>query len=324
MKYKKTSYLFMVIILSVSMTLVNCSEIPDGYIPDQVIYVQNPFVVQQGIAITTAPPNVNGASYPLKFRLVSAENEEGEITTVLTDPRPTRMWTAPYDYTVDKTIEAVNAKTTVENLPVMRISESGGQISFTSASTEIPVGKYKISVEMSNSAGAKIYKDIFVTSIQESNSYWTLDGGEGGYSWNSEVGSWGPAEAAGIYELQREPDGENEIEFIVCDKNDNPFSWKDREIIDRGDRAKLEDVCFEAPVYTEHSAIFRYPFAPFPFEPGGKEAYQYSYRILGNYVKYDDESRSGYMNLVVNFRVLLNGKWTIKVKFPAITRVPKK
>lgn len=41
------------------------------------------------------------------------------------------------------------------------------------------------------------------------------------------MGSWGPIEAAGIYDFKHDPDGENEIEFIVCDKNDNPFSWKD-------------------------------------------------------------------------------------------------
>ncbi len=177
---------------------------------------------------------------------------------------------------------------------------------------------------MSNSAGTRVYKDIFVAAIQESDPYWMLDGGEGAYSWNSQVGSWGPIEAAGIYDFKHDPDGENEIEFIVCDKNDNPFSWKDGEIVNRGtERSKLEDVCFETPNYTERSAIFKYPFAPFPFAPGGGEQYQYCYRILGNYLKYDDETRSGYMNLVVNFRVLLDGKWTIKVKFPAITRMPK-
>ena len=85
-----------------------------------------------------------------------------------------------------------------------------------------------------------------------------LDGGEGAYSWNSQVGSWGPIEAAGIYDFKHDPDGENEIEFIVCDKNDNPFFWKDGEIVNRGtERSKLEDVCFETPNYTELSLNIR-------------------------------------------------------------------
>ena len=324
MKSKYVSCLYIAAMLSSMTTFIGCEEIPDGYISDKIIYVQNPFVVQKGIEITTAPPNINGTSYPLKFRLLEAEGPDGQMTTILTDPIATRVWEKPYDFKTDKTIDAINKKITVINAPVMRISESGGQISFSSASTAVPSGEYKISVEMSNSAGTRVYKDIFVAAIQESDPYWMLDGGEGAYSWNSQVGSWGPIEAAGIYDFKHDPDGENEIEFIVCDKNDNPFSWKDGEIVNRGaDRRKLEDVCFETPNYTERSAIFKYPFAPFPFAPGGGEQYQYCYRILGNYLKYDDETRSGYMNLVVNFRVLLDGKWTIKVKFPAITRMPK-
>ena len=324
MKDRYISCLYVAAMFSFMATFSGCSEIPDGYISDKVIYVQNPFVVQKGIEITTAPPNINGTSYPLSFKLLATEGPDGNMTTILTDPVPTRVWTKPFDYKTDKTIEAINEKMTVVDAPVMRISESGGQISFSSASTEIPTGEYKVSVEMTNSAGTRIYKDVFVADIQESASYWALDGGEGAYSWNSQVGSWGPIEAAGVYDFKRDPAGPNEIEFIVCDKNGNPFSWKDSEIVNRGtDRSKLEDVCFETPNYGETSAIFKYPFAPFPFAPGGSEQYQYCYRILGNYVKYDDSARSGYMNLVVNFRVLLEGKWTIKVKFPAITRIPK-
>lgn len=324
MKRKYVNCLYIAAMVSSMATFTSCEEIPDGYISDKIIYVQNPFVVQKGIEITTAPPNINGTSYPLKFRLLEAEGPDGQMTTILTDPIPTKVWEKPYDFKTDKTMEAINEKITVINAPVMRISESGGQISFSAASTAVPSGEYKISVEMSNSAGTRVYKDVFVAAIQESDPYWMLDGGEGGYSWNSQVGSWGPVEAAGIYDFKHDPSGENEIEFIVCDKNDNPFSWKDSEIVNRGtERSKLEDVCFETPNYTERSAIFKYPFAPFPFAPGGGEQYQYCYRILGNYLKYDDEARSGYMNLVVNFRVLLDGKWTIKVKFPAITRVPK-
>lgn len=324
MKAKYICGLAIGMVSSVIAVLSGCEEIPDGYIPDKVLYVQNPFVVQKGIEITTAPPNINGASYPLKFRLLDTEGPDGKMTSILTDSIPTRVWTKPYDYTVDKTIEAINAKIATVKAPVMRISESGGQISFSSASSEIPIGEYKVSIEMTNSAGTKIYKDVFIADIRGGADYWTLTGGEGGYSWNSEVGSWGPTEAAGQYDFKLDANGENKIEFIVCDKNDNPFSWKDGEIVNRGtQRAKLEDVCFEAPEYTERAAVFKFPFAPFPFAPGGSEAYQYCYRILAPYLKYDDSMRSGYMNLVVNFRVLVDGHWTIKVKFPAITRIPK-
>lgn len=323
----KSNYLIgmrAVALLFMSILLVQCSEIPEGFIPDKVIYVQNPFVIQQGVEISTAPPNINGASYPLKFRLLATEDSNGEMSTILTDSIPTRIWTKPYDFNTDKTIEDINAKITTVKAPVMRISPPGGQISFSSASSEIPIGEYKVSVEMTNSAGTKSYKDVFTAVITGGQPFWVLPGGEGAYSWNSQVGSWGPAADAGVYDLKQDPSGANEIDLVICDKNGNPFDWENREIINRGtERSKLEDVCFEVPIYGTDKATFKYPFAPFPFAPGGREAYQYCYRILGDYIKYDDSARSGYMNIVINFRVLSAGKWTVKIKFPAITRVPK-
>ncbi|UVV81052.1 hypothetical protein [Bacteroides thetaiotaomicron] len=73
MKSKYVSCLYIAAMLSSMTTFIGCEEIPDGYISDKIIYVQNPFVVQKGIEITTAPPNINGTSYPLKFRLLEAE-----------------------------------------------------------------------------------------------------------------------------------------------------------------------------------------------------------------------------------------------------------
>ena len=125
MKSKYVSCLYIAAMLSSMTTFIGCEEIPDGYISDKIIYVQNPFVVQKGIEITTAPPNINGTSYPLKFRLLEAEGPDGQMTTILTDPIATRVWEKPYDFKTDKTIDAINKKITVINAPVMRISESG-------------------------------------------------------------------------------------------------------------------------------------------------------------------------------------------------------
>ena len=104
MKSKYVSCLYIAAMLSSMTTFIGCEEIPDGYISDKIIYVQNPFVVQKGIEITTAPPNINGTSYPLKFRLLEAEGPDGQMTTILTDPIATRVWEKPYDFKTDKTI----------------------------------------------------------------------------------------------------------------------------------------------------------------------------------------------------------------------------
>ncbi|MCS2389973.1 hypothetical protein NXX60_19585 [Bacteroides thetaiotaomicron] len=53
MKSKYVSCLYIAAMLSSMTTFIGCEEIPDGYISDKIIYVQNPFVVQKGIEITT-------------------------------------------------------------------------------------------------------------------------------------------------------------------------------------------------------------------------------------------------------------------------------
>lgn len=312
-------------LLLMTTLFVQCTEIPDGYIPDKVVYVQNPFVVQQGVEITTSPPNINGASYPLRFRLLESEGPDGKMTTVLTDSVETRIWTKPYDYTTDKTIEAINAKITTVKVPVMRISGSGGQISFSSSSSIIPPGEYKVSVEMSNSAGTKAYKNVFTASIVKGETYQLTPSDT--YSWNTEkgAGSWNKPEEAAKYDVQQDASGKSEIILIICDKNGNPFDWKNGEVITRGsDRGSFESLTFGQPIYTNEKATYEYPFAPFPFAPGGINQYNYYYRILGSYVKYDDPAQGGFMNLTFNFRALSSGKWTVKITYPGITRIPKR
>lgn len=300
--------------------LSGCSEIPEGYIPDKIAYARNYMIVQQGVDVSTDAPNKNGASLPVKFRLLPVVDEDGNTTTVLTDSVTTRVWKEPYDYKTDKTLEAVYAKLTEVKLPVMSISEYGGQVRFSSASTEVPRGDYKISVEMSNSAGTRVYKDVFTASLRTTKICEHTPSKE--YSWADEENGWSMGETPATYEIENDANGANEIHLYIYDKNGNPFNWENGEVILRGDdRSSFELVSFDDPVYTSEKAIYKYPFAPFPFGTGGSTGFEYYYRIPKNYVKYDNPERGGYMNILFNFRALCAGTWTIKVHYSHITRV---
>lgn len=307
---------------AILVSLSGCSDIPEGFIPDKIVYAQNYVRVQQGVDKTTAAPNVNGASYPLKFRLLPVKDKDGNITTVLTDPVTTRVWKEPYDYKTDKTLEAINAKLTEEKLPVMTISEAGGQVRFSPASSEVPGGEYTISVEMTNSAGTRVYNDVFVASLERTKICEHTPSTE--YSWADEKIGWSSGESPATYEIENDADGPNEIHFYVYDKNGTPFNWENGEVILRGDdRSSFELVSFDEPIYTSEKAIYKYPFAPFPFGTGGSTGFDYYYRIPKQYVQFDNPKRGGYMNILFNFRALCAGTWTIKIHFSHITRVGK-
>ncbi len=300
-----------------------CSEIPDGYIPDTIGIAQNYVIIQRGVDFRTQKPDLNGASFPTIFSIEEVTDESGKPTSVLTDPVLTRTWKEAYNYETDKTLEAIYAKLDEVEAPALQVSEAGGQLRFTSGTDQVPGGTYKISLKMTNSAGTKIYKDVVTAKIQtyeEMDSYWTQD--MGGYSWNSPTGSWNAtAETGAVYDVQWNPAGENKINLVICDKNGTPFSWKAGEVILRGERGSLEKVGFETPVYTDDKAIHKYPFAPYPLQSGGQEGYTYSYRLPAKHVLYDEAHREGYCNFVFSFRLFKEGEWTVKLTFPTITKV---
>lgn len=305
---------------TILVALLACSEIPEGYIPEKIAYARSYFIVQQGVDISTDAPNVNGASLPVKFRLLPVKDMDGNITTVLTDSVTTRVWNEAYDYKTDTTLEAVYAKITEKKLPVMSISEFGGQIRFSSASTEVPGGEYKISVEMSNSAGVYAYDDVLTVCLQREKNCEFVVSKE--YSWSDQNIGWSMGESPSTYELENDPNGPNEIHLYFYDKNGNPFSWKKGEVINRGaERTSFEQVSFDEPIYSDEKAVFKYPFAPFPFGIGSS-GYTYYYRILKDYVKYDNPERGGHFGILFDFRALSAGTWIIKIKYTGITRVP--
>lgn len=303
-----------------------CTRIPDGYIPDSIGIAQNEVIVQRGVDFKTQKPDLNGASYPVFFSLESVTDENGNPTTVLTDSVPIRIWKAPYDYKTDKTMEAIYAKLDIDDAPPLQVLEASGQLRFTVGTSQVPGGTYKISLKMTNSAGTRVYKDVLTVKIptEEEMELYSMTISDA-YSWNSEGGAWNRIEDAATYDVQHNPDGENEIHLIVCDKNGSSFNWKNGEIVTRGteDRGCLEQVSFDEPIYETTEAVYKYPFAPFPFAPGGTNEYNYYYRILRGRVGYDDTTQSGYLNLLFNFRALADGAWTIKITFPGITRIPK-
>ena len=119
MKSKYVSCLYIAAMLSSMTTFIGCEEIPDGYISDKIIYVQNLLLCRKGLRL----PQLHLILWnllPFKIQILEAEGPDGQMTTILTDPIATRVWEKPYDFKTDKTIDAINKKITVINAPVMR------------------------------------------------------------------------------------------------------------------------------------------------------------------------------------------------------------
>lgn len=309
--------------------IIACTDVPDGYISDTILYYANPFVVPAGATTYSQAPNVGGSSVPVKFEIIEVKDEAGNVTDELTQGRRLLMWTSPYNSYTDTTLELIHAKRVyVEGEPTMRILERSGQLLFTESTSECEPGTYSISMKMSNTAGERIFKDVLKVRLEKQTAVsgaanWAIEDTKGinPYYWTNNPAS---------FEFTHNPDGPNKIHVRVCDQNGNPFNWATGEVARRGERPCLEYATpWAETIYTDTEAIFEYPFTPFPFgnisSGDGTWSTDYCYyRIKSDYVGIDGyDSRRYNADITFFFTLYVEGEWTIDIKYPTINRVSK-
>ncbi len=330
----KRKITYFIVLLFCTSLYIGCEKIPNGYITDQIIYYANPFTVIGGTTIYSEAPDLAGSSTPVEFRIVKVKNARGEETDELTKPRVLSTWNAPFDWKNDTTLDLILAKRQDSTVVTMQILPKSGQLLFTESTKDVEAGLYSISLEMTNSAGTRLFEDVVGVNIQNiSHKNITLNqnlskrtdtgygnnypdpGGEGGW-----IGGFD-----GQYEYRHDPEGENLIELIICDSQGNPFNWKTKEIEPREGLDLSVYTPWAEPILTDTSIIYTYPFVPFPFGNAGNYNVDYQYyRINAPYVH-----RSGYINGLWNISCLIawewyrEGHWQMIVKWPNTTRNPE-
>lgn len=330
----------LVLSLCAILALSACDNIPDGYLSDTILYTKNPFNVDAGGTTYSDAPNLAGSSYPLMFKLTEVRNEKGEIDSSLIKTRDLIVWSQAYNGATDTTLALITAKRKVlPNQPTMQLLEASGQLLFTAATSQVTEGKYTLSMEVSNSAGKRTLKDIVTVNIRNNPyTYSNLNHNVAstGSQWVepgalNENDTKGVGITAAVATVTHNPSGPNKIHLIIRDKNGNPWSWKNNEIVKRGDRPCLQYALpWVKGEFNDTDLVYEYPFAPFPFgtivTPGGLALdKRIDYRILNDFVAIDGLTAGKWnCNLVFYFSFNFKGEWTFDLKFPSLTRIPKK
>jgi hypothetical protein len=319
------------------ISFASCDSVQDGYISDSIIYTRNPFVVPAGKTTYSEAPNLAGTSYPVQFELLEVRNENGEIDTELTKLRDLYVWKEPFNPSIHNTIEKVKAiRELVPEQPTVHLLPGSGQLMFTEATSQVLPGKYSLSMKMTNSAGSRVFKDI-VTIILDNTPYAYENQNHniastgsgfiepGGVNSDDVKGvAITPATAEVIHNLE----GPNKLHLVIKDKNGNSWSWKNSEVVKRGDRPCLEYALpWTQGEFSDTDLTYEYPFAPFPFgkivTPDGTAwERRFDYRILSPYVAIDGLTPGQWnCNLVFYFSFNLEGEWTFELTFPNLTRL---
>lgn len=281
-----------VLALSFAGLLSACDKPDVGFFSfDGIRMQEDTLEVIRGIYQYSNIPMIDGSSRPLYFELVGARNYDTgeEVPDLVSATFPMTLWKTAFNALTDTTMEQVNQKTYLADVVPAMIAETSGIMSFNSATSKFPVGKYGIDVKVTNSKGSKVFKDYCIMKLISKpytlGTYFRdqMRAGEMDSTYkNIEYIDLYPDE-----ELKLIQEGKNsrrritrvgdsdimELEMLVKDCEGTPISPKALKAIWSSagyyrNTYEVNSLAMEGSseryIYTDSSAIYRFPTVPYP------------------------------------------------------------
>lgn len=307
----------------------SCKKVDDGFLSEYVRYEELPINVPQGRAYVSYALNPDGSNKPAHIKLLNVydKNTGRNVNEVFFKKYKIPVWKEYYDPKVDTTLELIDKKRTDSLVFPISINETSGQLEANRATVNLPLGSYEFDLEISNSAGTKVYPKIGEFNLIEAPFFENPDP-------RTTVAMKVGDEAStillspGRVEVERVGE-EDKIIVKIVDRNGNPFNPKEGEIARRpqpgtteGWLQTMQDYSLEHTLYDDKME-FVYGVVPFPLNSLGN-GYNYYYRIPAKYVEYDDDYDIDYntysCNARFSFRAYLPGTYEITVVVDGVTR----
>ena len=317
-----------ILLIMVILGIYSCSKIENGFLSDNIRYVNGTIFVQRGMSYVASDRiEGDGSTPPFSYKLLNLRDK------ATGQPAPAEFNTdyevlmfkkgMVFDSQKDTTVELLNAKRETITTKPLVFNQTSGQLVFNRSSTNLPLGEYIFDVEMTNPKGSKLFKNIGEIKIEEPSiddmfevSYQAATGSSA-----TEVFTTTTAPQVSCKKISN--DGARVILKIV-DKNGNPFNPKAGEVIKRGDRPTFEShVKFNPVAVNDTAMVCDFEVAPFPLTRlvTGTTNWNYLmyYRIPMKYAIIDGLLNNN-VNPVFGFRVLMEGTFVVTVRLPSVTR----
>lgn len=311
------------------LTVFACKKVDNGFLSDYIRYEELPIEVPQGRTYVSYALNPDGSNKPSKIKLLNVYNKiTGEnVNDLFFKKYETMVWTAFYDPKIDTTLELINDKRKDSLVYPISINESSGQLEANHTTINIPVGEYEFDLQVSNSAGTKIYPKIGEFILIEKPEFEIPDPRT---SVAMKVGDETSTVTlpGGKIEVKRIGD-EDKIIVRIVDKNGTPFNPEKGEISRRpqpgtggGWLQTMQDYALSHQLY-EDRMEFVYGVSPFPLSSLGN-GFNYYYRIPAQYVTYDEDlgipDDMYSCNARFSFRAFFPGTYEITVIVDSVTK----
>jgi hypothetical protein len=325
LEYKKIALMLLCIVVS----FMACKKVPDGFISNYLRYEEDPIIIIKGRTKVSNALNFDGSSKPVKITMLHIYDKATgkNVDDIFTKKYTIKGWRSEYNAQTDTTSALVAAKQfDLEVTPIV-INEVSGQVEANYTTKYIPDGDYEFDLQMTNTAGTKVYPKIGQLQIMDGPPY-EADPVLG--SPNNRMIKVGDesdivlAEAP-IVTVNKTADEPSKIIFKFVDKNGVAFNPKAGEILHRplagnsgGFWQNLEEYAYQTVMYDDRMEIF-YVTTPFPLSPRGP-GYNFYYRLpvstflMDDQVKFPDGSRNSTPRFVL--KLYSQGTYEVEIKMP--------
>lgn len=173
-------------IAGISLLATSCETIQEGYMSENVYYMQNPYTVEQGSTVNSAALELDMSTTPVTVKLLDIRN----VVTGVTEEAwygnsMVTYWNQAPSIVSDTTLELLQQKYTLSEYPIFKVNEIGGRLEFSRGTENVPLGEYEIDVVVTNMRETRyIYNacNIILTAPTEFIDPISMDGGTQGTS----------------------------------------------------------------------------------------------------------------------------------------------
>lgn len=316
--FKATAYALLAAVVLSSA----CKKVENGYLSNQIRYVDNPMEVKRGQIEQTVAVSNDGSSAPVIYKLLDIRDSTGHHADSFFASYSRYEWIGEFNPDTDTTVELLNKKRQLVNKPPFDFNIHTGAFTFYNTTTKVPLGKYDFDIQASNENGTKTFKNIASFTLVDDAPYVIGAGGAAlfldGTTTSYDIG------APDVTVKKISDEGTNII-LKITDKNGNPFNPSAGEIIRRGDRSDFGTYAqFHPLVYTDSTMTCNFETTPFPLKQS-TYGYLIYYRIPSQYVIADpgyapDNKQIYSANPRFQFNIYQEGTYEVTVKVKRVTR----
>lgn len=310
-------------ILLSAAAIYGCSKVENGFLSNQIRYVDDPIQIKRGQVQQTSPVSNDGSSAPVLYKLLDIRDAvKHEHSDTMYAQFERYEWIGQFDPEKDTTVALLNTKRQKVNTPCWEFNEHTGAFTFYGTSVKMPLGTYEFDIQASNENGSKVYKNIATFTMIDEPPYRIGDGGAAWFKDGSDANGDLGVPAVTIKKLS---DDGTKIILKIADQNGQFFNPSKGEIIRRGDRSDFQTYAQFHPLeLTDSSMICNFETTPFPLQQS-IYGYLIYYRIPSNFVTVD----AGYaptpdkiysVNPRFQFQIFQEGTYEVTVKIKHVNR----